>query len=493
MIHTLRINSSIWESVERAFLFALFLSEPVFAFSQSSYTVESGATAGKGDAAPLWLNANKQGLSSVEKKSGYLAAGFFRQVNSSKITYNYGLELVGASHFSADVFIQQAYLDVNYHRVQFSIGSQERNGELVDQQLSSGVLDFSGNARPIPQIRVELPEYLPVPYTKKWLQIRGHVAYGRFTDGNWQKHFTGALSDRSSGVLYHSKALFLKFANPRKPALNVELGLSMYAQFGGTRYFSDGEKIKMPQDFKSYWKAFLPGHGGKDAPKNDQDNIEGNMLGCYHFSFHDKIGDWDFRPYYEHYFEDQSMMSGKYPWRDGLIGLEIVFPKNRIITKMVLEYFGTRYQSGPSFVKDSDGTEHYRRAGGDDYYNNGIYVSWAHWGQALGNPLLMSPIYNSDHTLTFQSNRMTARHLGLSGHPFHDLSYRILASYTRNWGRYSHAYETVKKEVCTLFELTYTPHQLAGWSFTGAAGLDRGKMTDNSTGFSVTLRKCGVF
>jgi len=483
-------------------LFAIFLSIFSNTSAQCNYKIESEVNVSHGVHSPLWLNANKQGLSSIEKNNAYIDAGIFRPMtpqNNKKISYAYGLELVGANNLSADLFVQQAYLDLKYRGMQMSMGSKERNGELVDQQLSSGVLDFSGNARPIPQIRVELPDYVAVPKTNGWLSVRGHIAYGWFTDGNWQKHFAGISVDRTSGVLYHSKALFLKIADPKKPSLRLELGMSMYCQFGGTRYYSNGTKVKMPEGFMDYIRALFPGKGRSDTPLSDQANIEGNMLGCYHISLNDKIGNWGIHPYYEHYFEDQSMMSGKYPWRDGLIGLEVTFPKNRIITKVVMEYFGSMDQSGPLFVKDKDGNEHLRIAGGDDYYNNGFYVSWAHWGMAMGNPLFMSPIYNKDHTLTFQSNRMTARHIGISGNPTSELSYRILASYTRNWGRYEHlfttdhgAYPAVKRDVSTLFELTYNPRKMDGWSFIGSAGMDRGSMMGNNTGVMLTIRKSGV-
>ncbi len=483
-------------------LFALSLSNFSNASAQITYKVEGEVNVSHGDHSPLWLNANKQGLSSIEKNNAYIDAGIFKPMtpqNNKKISYAYGLELVGAHNLNADMFVQQAYLDLKYRVMQLSMGSKERNGELVNQQLSSGELDFSGNARPIPQIRVELPDYVTVPYTKGWLSARGHIAYGWFTDGGWQKHFAGLYGDHVSNVLYHSKALFLKIADPKRLSLSFEMGMSMYCQFGGTHYCSNGTKEKMPEGLVDYFKALFPGKGGSNTTVSDQENIEGNMLGCYHLSLEDKIGNWEIHPYYEHYYEDQSMMSGKYPWRDGLIGLEVTFPKNRIVSKVVMEYFGSMDQSGPLFVKDKNGNEHIRIAGGDDYYNHGYYMSWAHWGMALGNPLFMSPIYNDDHSLTFQSNRLTARHIGISGNPTDELSYRILASYTRNWGRYEHlfstthgAYPAVKRDVSTLFEMTYNPRKMAGWSFIGSAGMDRGSMMGNNTGVMLTIRKCGV-
>ncbi len=459
------------------------------------YSVESSTNIGIGGISPLWLNANKNGLGSCDKNIRYLEVGVSKNGIIKNIAYKYGIEFVGAHNLSSNFFIQQAYVDLCYRNVQVSLGSKERMSEFVDPQLSSGGLAFSANARPIPQICVEIPDYVTIPYTNNWLAMRGYIAYGVFTDGVWQKSFVGGLGNRTSGVLFHSKVGYIKIADPNNTSWQFECGLEMYDQFGGTRYYSNGTKEKMRSGLNDYFKALIPMHGGEKSPAGDQANIEGNMLGCYNLSFKCKFSDWGIRPYYEHYFEDQSMMWGKYPWRDGLIGLEIAFPKNRIIDKIVMEYFGSMDQSGPLFVTGKDGKESLRIAGGDDYYNNGIYLSWSHYGMAIGNPLFMSPIYNKDGSLMFQSTRMTARHIGISGEPTSEWSYRVLMSYTRNWGRYNHlfttthgSYPSVKTDTSTLYELTFSPHKLPGWSFVGSAATDRGDMLGNNTGVMLTVR-----
>lgn len=456
------------------------------------YKVETGVNVSGGSHSPLWLNANKQGLSSINKDNGYLAAGVFGHLLQKEFSYSYGLELAGAYHFTSDIIVQQAYVDLKYHRIQLSIGSKERNSEFVDGRLSSGGLAFSGNARPLPQVRIELPEYITVPYTKGWVAVRGHLAYGWFTDGGWQKHFAGVNGDRTSGVLYHSKALYFKIVDPKISSLQFECGIQMECQFGGTRYYGNGTKYVMPEGIKDYFKALLPMHGGGNAPVSDQENIEGNMLGSFHFSLKYSAKDWEIHPYYEHYYEDQSMMSGKYPWKDGLIGLEVGFPKNRFISKLVMEYMGSMNQSGPPYVKDKNGQERFRIAGNDNYYNNGFYLSWAHWGMAIGNPLFMSPIYNKDGSMSFQSNRMTAKHIGIGGNPTDELSYRLLLSHTRNWGTYEHPYPAVKTNTSALCELSFCPHKLKGWSFTASAATDRGGMLGRNTGVMFSIKKIGI-
>ena len=38
------------------------------------------------------------------------------------------------------------------------------------------------------------------------------------------------------------------------------------------------------------------------------------------------------------------------------------------------------------------------------YYNHYIFVGWQHWGQVIGNPLYLSPIYNGDGLIMVENN-----------------------------------------------------------------------------------------
>ena len=51
----------------------------VYAQTKASltYRVEASANASSGEYAPMWLTANRYGLSSVQANSGYLRAGLF--------------------------------------------------------------------------------------------------------------------------------------------------------------------------------------------------------------------------------------------------------------------------------------------------------------------------------------------------------------------------------------------------------------------------------
>ena len=48
---------------------------------------------------------------------------------------------------------------MRYRKFTLSIGSKEREPFMLDRRLSSGDLLFSTNARPIPEVRLETPDY----------------------------------------------------------------------------------------------------------------------------------------------------------------------------------------------------------------------------------------------------------------------------------------------------------------------------------------------
>lgn len=457
-----------------------------------NYAVETGISFSGGEHTPLWLNAGKYGLSSIEKNNGYLRAGIFRPLEEDKrFSYAFGVDIAGAYHFTSPFIIQQAYVDLKWYCLGLSIGSKERPMELKNQELSSGSMTFSNNARPVPQVRIGIPEYVIIPGTKELFSIKGHIAYGIFTDDNWQKDFTDAKSRYTKHALYHSKALYAKIGNEKKFPLVFEGGLDMAAQFGGRAYSYPGFEpyIDMPNKLKDFFKVFIP--SGNDATDGEYANVYGNHLGSWNFSLSYKLQDWKLRFYYDHFFEDHSMMFGEYGWKDCLTGIELTLPDNPVATTIVYEYLGTKDQAGPLYHDHTPEIPDQISAR-DNYYNHNIYTGWQHWGQAIGNPLLTSPIYNKDSSIQFNDNRITAHHIGIAGQPSNEIHYRILASYTRSWGTYSNPYIDIKKNTSLLAEIKYIPRKLKGWQFSGALALDHGDMLGNNAGGMITVRKTGL-
>lgn len=501
-------------------LLSLLLSFPAYSqFTKGmNYSLETGIELSGGDHSPFWLTANKFGLSSIKNNHGYLRAGIFRPYEQDKkFSYAFGVELAGAYNFTSNFIIQQAYIDLKYRTIELSIGSRERDTEFKNQMLSSGGMTFSRNARPIPQVRIGIPEYLIIPRTKEMLAIKGYIAYGGFTDSNWQKDFAAPDTRYNKNVLYHSKSFYVKIGNEDKKPLVFEGGIETAAQFGGRCYNVPGYEpyLDMPNRFKDFLTIFA--FSGSDATDGAYSNAYGNHLGSWHASFSYKFPKWKIKAYYEHFFEDHSMIIDEYAWKDyvdgnngfwgwlvppiipsgyywkdGLYGLEVTFPENRFIETLVYEYLGTREQSGPVYHDHTPEIPD-QLGGRDNYYNHGIYTGWQHWGMGVGNPLLTSPIYNSDGEIIFKNNRVKAHHIGISGKPTNEIGYRVLFSHTRGWGTYSNPFLDVKKNSSMLLEATYTPGKLKGWQITGSFAFDHGKLMGNNTGGMLLIRKTGLF
>ena len=466
-----------------------------------SYRIETSGNSATGTYAPLWFTANRYGLSDTRDGSGYIRAGvtYSRRLGKGW-SLQAGADLAGTVHQASDFVVQQAYADIAWRFLHLEVGSRERAGFPLEKNtaLSSGMMVEGPNARPVPQVRIGIPRYLSFPRTGNWLALKGHIAYGMFTDGRWQESFVQSGQEYTRKVMYHSKSLMLRIGNREKFPVEFEIGMIMAAQFAGDLYVKNADgshtlKTAMPKGFKAFAKAFVPMSGGSDSAPGEQVNVEGNHLGSWNFGLNYYAGQWKFRAYLDHYFDDHSQMTFEYGrWTDGQIGLEITFPKNPIVTTVLWEGLSTKDQTGPILYDSFAGTLPEQVSASDNYYNNYLYLAWQHWGQGMGNPLLPAPLYNEDGSIHFKSNRVRAHHLGIGGNPSHEWNYRILVSFARHWGTYQQPLDKQRKQFSSLYEATYAPQSIEGWSLTVALGLDRGNYLGNSAGGMLTIRKTGI-
>lgn len=465
-----------------------------------TYQLETGATAGGGDYAPLWFTANRNGLSSVDPNSAYLEAGLTYNI---RLKHHWdikaGLTLATAANNTSAFILQQAYTDISWRFLNLSIGSKERDPYGKNPQLSSGGMVEGNNTRPVPQVRIGIEEFTNVPFTNGWLRVRGHVAYGRFTDDRWQRDWVNPGKQYVDNILYHSKSLMFSIGKKEQFPFELDFGMIMGAQFGGNVYEYDANRNKtqiysMPSGIKEFFDVFIPGKGGDDTPWGEQVNILGNHVGSWNYSLSYYLNDWKFKLYYEHLFEDHSQMFYEYGrWKDGHIGVEVTFPANRWISSLVWEGLATKDQTGPLLYDGFAGQfPEYQISARDDYYNNYYYQGWQHWGMGLGNPLLPGPLYNADKSLKFKSNRLRSHHVGISGNPTEQMSYRMLLSYSRHWGTYSMPLDEIANQFSSLYEVTYSPKKLPGWSLSASLGIDCGSYLGDNVGGMLVIRKVGI-
>ena len=172
-------------------LFILLLSS--FAFSAKGewndsirYHAEIGASFSGGQHTPFWMANNQYGLASITRNNGYLRAGVFHDMDTTKrFTWGAGADLAVAARFTSVFVVQQLYGEVKYRCLNLLLGSKELNGFMHNSDLGSGNMMFSGNARPIPQLRIGIFDYADVWGTKGWFGVKLYGAFCMFTDNRW--------------------------------------------------------------------------------------------------------------------------------------------------------------------------------------------------------------------------------------------------------------------------------------------------------------------
>lgn len=448
---------------------------------------------------PFWLSSNRYGLGGVRHSNGHMRWGVFKdEKKDSNATWRmgYGADFVLAHNYTSDFFVQQLYMDLGYKNIIISAGAKERPANLKNNELSTGSQTFGINARPVPEIRFEVPDYITLFGGKKLFSIRAHIGYGMLTDGAWEETFANkSRSHYAKNVLYHSKSGFLKIGNENIFPLTFEGGLEMAGTFGGRYYSGDGYSRNLYQGIGDF--ADILFGLSSDPGEGDYKNTKGNTVGSWLLSINYHGKGWKARAYYDHYFEDHSGLFYKYMDYDGLYGLELNIPNNSVVNNVVYEYVYTKYQSG-SIYHDETSTITDKIGGQDNYYNHNLYAGWQHWGMAMGNPLFLSPLYNNDKKLAFESNRFVAHHVGISGNPTQSLHYRMLFTFSKQFGTYLQPLEDIKYQRSFLAELTYSPERMfrrnmRGWSVGAAFAFDRGSYIGKNTGFQITLRRNGFF
>ena len=471
-------------------------------------TAEASVTASTGQFAPLWLTSNRYGLGSVRPNSAYLRARLERDIiNDTARTwrFGYGLDLAVAAGHERTGILQQAYLEGSWKKIRLTVGAKQQPMETQNPELASGEMTFGINARPIPQVRLDI-DWFPFPWTKGWWQWRIFGSFGWTTDGRWQEGWVKEGERYTRHTHYHEKALYWQFGRQDIFPLTYEFGLRMATQFGGDSYniktqrVNDGVKANYhySSGLKAYWQALT--QQGSDNTDGSNPNVAGNTLGSYIMQLHYHGSAWQARAYWERFFEDHSMLTVQYGIRDMLIGTEFTMPKNPFVTTALVEFMTSTDQSGAVYHDETPNLPD-KMAGRDNYYNHGLYAGWQHYGLAIGNPLITSPLYNDalghNHFLYFYNNRVKAWHIALSGDPSPQWRWRAKASFTRNWGIYALPHPDILRQNYAMAEATYclrptspTPSSLAsGWQFSLAVGLDHGALIGNSFGSQFTISK----
>jgi hypothetical protein len=484
--------------------------------STTAYRAETFASAATGAHTPFWTANHNWGMTSLAPNNFYLRAALnHQQTLNPQTSWQAGIDLATGSHSAyGNAWIQQLYAQLNWKIWRIDLGAREDYVSLLDPYLSSGDMSLSNHARPIPELKISLPDFLLIPRTKGRLYFKGDFALGRYFDGEWQKNTAlPHLQSYTQDVLSHHKAVYFRLGNIEREKLQFTLGFTHYAQWGGvlnirhTHYYNpdypDGtpyyDVTRQPQGFNELLRMMFAQKGSENASDADKTNVAGSHWGTY-------IANFDYRPapnhqfqlYYLHFFEDGSSMNPR-SFMDMILGIRYKNKAPKLLSAALFEYIYTKNQSGSiHFVLQDPAHAHLRtlETGNDDYYHNVDYIQGpSYYGRSFGTPLFLSPAYNTDGRVHFKNNRILAFHFGFEGYLLPALQYRLLLTSGQGWGRYYRPFLHKQTGFASQLELLYAPPRAAGWQAKASLGYDRGPFFGgNTVGGAISLiRNGGVF
>lgn len=414
------------------------------------------ANIGNGSFAPYYIAALTHGTV-IQSKGLLLHAAIGHDLNFDKrFSWGAKAELYGGATSNTEylkwkegttylhnirpsaVWLQQLYGELKYRSLFLEIGMKQHASALLDNSLTSGDLVESGNARPIPEVRVGFIDFQNIPFTKGWVQIQGELAYGKFMDNGWMEDFYSYGTDHiNTGAYYLYRRLYLR----TKPSerFSVTVGMQAAGQIGGwTQYWRRGYLVKQEDNSVSFLKlltSIIPGN-------------EGSAEGAYYGG--NNLGSWDIfarynlpddkgtlHAYLQKPWEKASSIGFMNGW-DGLWGIEYVLNgRCGFLEAVLFEYLYFLNQSGPIHyaLHDSPGTTiQYESQGRDNYYNNYEYNSYANYGIGIGTPFLKAPRYNTDGYPQYTHNLVKGFHIAAKGKISTAWKWKAALSYREAFG-----------------------------------------------------------
>ena len=474
-----------------------------------------------GGSLPFWMTTNQYGLM-PENNGALTVLQAHTQYDTSKdfqwrwgvslaANYDSGTSAAAATTGKAADFklmADELYASAKWKMFSVDLGMKHFDLDfygagtptLGSMSTTGGHIVWSGNARSMPGYIINL-DPVPLPWTNKhaWL-------YGSFGD------FKTLDNRYVAGALVHRTKVFLKFNIIER--LDFHFGFDHYALWAG-KY----DKAEMPITLENYLRIVLGMHASSKGSQSDQINVIGDQGGGELLRFDWRGDGWKATFQHDIPYADGSGM-GFQNFPDGVNTLWFGFDdKDRWVSDILYEYQYTMWQSGTRHDRptteeerqhlDPNDQYHYWRkiiGGGDDYFNNGEYKSgWTYYGRPMGDPLMVPKgTYKQTWTgramvLGVENNRLKAHHVSIAGKLFKKLPYKLMLTYSKNYGTYGAPYTGESqwgKDPGTVKE---TPlHQVSGallgeiplrhFAITWGVYADRGQLLEDNFGAQVGLR-----
>lgn len=377
-----------------------------------TYGATLSATGAPGGALPFWLHANQYGTVDPASANAGLrlhARRSFRR--TSGLDYAAGVDLLGRLSNRSTAYVHELYGRLRYGRFQLTAGRREQVIGRVDTTLSLGGTTWGTNATPPPKISVSSDGYLGVPGTDGVLAVKGYLAHGWLEDDRFVE-----------GALLHEKYGYLRIRLPTLP-VTAHAGLTHHALWGGTH----PQRGPLPEGLRD-WAYVVAGQSQTTDEGIRQTGV--NQLASYDFGLDVTAQGVRARAYRQFYHEDVPSLRFRNPW-DGLWGVSLRrTDASGLVTGLLWEHLRMTRQN----AKFSEGQER----GEDTYYHHTVYRGgWTYEGRTLGTPLITTPATTpgiDDRIPGIANSIVLAHHVGLEGRLPAELAYRLLGTYSRNYG-----------------------------------------------------------
>ena len=388
------------------FLFKIFLFYIFLASESYSQSISSEIHFLDNIKKPFWISSNNNGA--------YSKGSIIRfKISEELEIFKYGTEIIFPINQNEPPLFNQLYLKFNNNNLYIQIG--KKSNRFRFNNLSSGSLIESSNAEPIPKILFGNADYRAINFFNMSFEYLIKIGHGWINSAEYIKD-----------PYLHEKSL--KFKKEIFKNSSINLGLKHMAIWGG----ETTQHGNQPERLNDFFKIIFALPGGYNSINQEQENSLGNHLGVWSVIYKKKTKDRILNLYFEHPFEDESGARWFLNKFDGLYGISINQKKSSYISSFTYEYVNTMDQSGSEGASDST-------YGWDNYYNHYIYQSgWTNNGRVIGNPLFTlgsneSRYSNNQYII---NNRIKAHHFGFFGSVFSQVDYRILFTYSENFGIY---------------------------------------------------------
>ncbi|SIS67559.1 Capsule assembly protein Wzi [Filimonas lacunae] len=381
---------------------------------------------------PFWMRSAVYGNKPSPDGVVDMTVGVYKPYQLDKeFNWSAGMEVQGSVKA---VTVIEAFAKLKWRNWEIAAGRMKDMVGLADSSLSSGSFSVSGNALGIPQVKIGLSDYTPLPVLNQWIAVKASLSYG------WIGRVPVQNIDRQPNVndaqtYFHAGSFYARIGKP-DARLQFYIGANHEVMWGDEKRIYGSIFPLSPA--KTFLYAVLGKTYGSVQDTSFAKSKVGNQLGSVDVGMEYK-GDRYAVFLYRQNIYDVGALARLANIMDGLNGIRIINLQEARralhIHKMVFELLYTKNQAGGLKAR-------YVKSGDENYYNNYVYTQgWSYKGAAIGNPFITlrsdgrASLSAGDERDYFVNNRVLALYAGIQGN-YKDIGFTGKIALSKNWGTY---------------------------------------------------------